>query len=386
MDQSTVKLISKQAQTKVALASTSDIKREAVEACIKPYQNINLVCVPVTDPNQIEQPFQSEGGLDMARNRIQWILKQHPHQFNAIIAIENFIRPNDTTAEDVAIVVIYLVNEQLEYVSHSQCIELPDMELFNELKTNYLLPTADQNDSLAYLQGLTKTYGQLYHEHHPEVPANNWMKYTSDVDRIDQLKTSIQTLIEQVVKDQAMIKQVRDQFTFHSDFPTKGVGFLDWSNLFTDLNLVDRLTSYLACKYQHCDPPIRYVAGLDSRGIWLAIPLADKLRTMFNNQVSFIPIRKPGKLPEPKHSKSYTKEYGEDTLEMRSDLEAGPILIVDDILATGGSLQAAAELAQLSGHQIVDCIVLRDVKSLRPQTRAKLGDLPIRIVIYDEEK
>jgi len=97
---------------------------------------------------------------------------------------------------------------------------------------------------------------------------------------------------------------------------------------------------------------------------------------------SFVPLRKKGKIAGQRVSTSYSKEYGTDTLELRSDLQKGKkTLIVDDILATGGSLKASADLAKLVGLDIVDIVVIRDVPSLRSKANDKLEGLPLRVLI-----
>ena len=107
----------------------------------------------------------------------------------------------------------------------------------------------------------------------------------------------------------------------------------------------------------------------------LSIPLANKM------MAGFVPMRKAGKTPGSVVSKSYKKESGETTLELRNDLKPGNVLIVDDVLSTGDSLLTAIELARSAGHTVVDAIVMFDIPPLRQEARKKLKGCPLRVII-----
>jgi adenine phosphoribosyltransferase len=130
------------------------------------------------------------------------------------------------------------------------------------------------------------------------------------------------------------------------DFPKEGIIFKDISTIMLNAELSNEILEFLAHKY--ADQKIEAVAGLESRGFLFGYPLAMRLG------VPFILIRKQGKLPYDKISHAYDLEYGSAVIEMHTDAvkKGQRILIHDDLLATGGSAAAAAELITKSGGVI----------------------------------
>jgi adenine phosphoribosyltransferase len=117
---------------------------------------------------------------------------------------------------------------------------------------------------------------------------------------------------------------------------------------------------------------VDYVVGMESRGFIFGTPLACKLGA------GFIPVRKPGKLPAAVHSIEYELEYGVDRLEVHQDALQPPecrILIVDDLIATGGTAKATAQLVERSGCQLVGFAFVIELKDLNG--RKHLPDVPI---------
>ncbi|XP_010716488.1 adenine phosphoribosyltransferase [Meleagris gallopavo] len=138
--------------------------------------------------------------------------------------------------------------------------------------------------------------------------------------------------------------------------------------------LIDLLEDHLRASF----PKIDVIAGLDSRGFLIGPPLAQRLG------VGFVLIRKKGKLPGPTESISYALEYGKAELEIQSDaVEAGQkVVIVDDLLATGGTMRAACELLARLKADILECLVVIELKSLRGA--AKLEAIPFHSLLqYD---
>jgi adenine phosphoribosyltransferase len=157
------------------------------------------------------------------------------------------------------------------------------------------------------------------------------------------------------------------------DFPTPGVQFKDITPLLADgpawRASVDALAGL------HDDGPIDRVVGIEARGFVVGAAVAYRLG------VGFVPLRKPRKLPHVTVSVTYALEYGEDTLEMHIDaIQPGErILIVDDVLATGGTAAAAAELISSAGGTVAGLTFLIELGFL--QGRAKLGGLPVSSLI-----
>ncbi len=124
------------------------------------------------------------------------------------------------------------------------------------------------------------------------------------------------------------------------DFPIPGILFYDVTTLFKDPAALQELSDILYEMYK--DKGITKVAGIESRGFIIGPILATRLNA------GFVPIRKPGKLPAETIEESYEKEYGKDTVQMHKDA-IGPddiVLLHDDLLATGGTMQAACKLVQ----------------------------------------
>ena len=131
------------------------------------------------------------------------------------------------------------------------------------------------------------------------------------------------------------------------DFPKKGIMFKDISTIMLDPALSADIIDHLVDMYK--DLGIEAVAGIESRGFLFGYPLAIRLG------VPFILIRKQGKLPYKKISHDYELEYGTATIEMHTDaIKPGQkVLVHDDLLATGGSASAAAELIQKCGGEVI---------------------------------
>ena len=143
------------------------------------------------------------------------------------------------------------------------------------------------------------------------------------------------------------------------DFPQPGILFRDITPLLADARAFRASVDRLAEHYRGV--PVDAVVAAEARGFIFAAPLALQLGT------GFVPIRKPGKLPFDTHAFHYELEYGTDTLEMHVDgVEAGQqVLVVDDLLATGGTVSACCQLLERSGAHIAGCAFVIELMGLR---------------------
>ena len=157
------------------------------------------------------------------------------------------------------------------------------------------------------------------------------------------------------------------------DFPIEGILFRDITPLLGDKNALKEAVHALATPYM--GKGIEYVAAVEARGFIFGSAVAEALGA------GFIPIRKPGKLPSEIESVTYDLEYGSDTLEMHKDAapNGAKVVLVDDLLATGGTMAAACELLEKTGANIVGLTCLIELTALNG--REKLGEYPIFTII-----
>ena len=406
---------------KIIVASKSHIKKEAVES--SELGDSDIVYIDCrheggrdgSRTKRAEQPI-NEGGIACAMSRLNDILELLTEgniiagndgealslsNVDFVVVMENYIQYDSELiggfrtvfVEDFGIVILYHVREGFVYQNLTKPVRLPDVELFDHMMEKYEIKA-----SYSHELGTSVTYGKLLNEKYPHISHDNWMEEYG-FDRRILLKNAIDELFRDFKGRERTMFGVSSKFRYYDDFPKPGVKFMDWSDIFLDSVLLGKLIDHIADKYKkfmsrrdmlsidtdarevakkrgnrEYGSSIDYVFGLESRGYLIALPLAQRLGC------AFVPLRKPGKLPEPKLSIEYTKEYGTDTLELRNDLPKGNVLIVDDVLATGGSLQAAAYLAMRAGHNVVDCIVITDVPSLRQQAAEKLKGFNIRVI------
>jgi adenine phosphoribosyltransferase len=143
------------------------------------------------------------------------------------------------------------------------------------------------------------------------------------------------------------------------DWPTPGVMFRDITPLLGDPDAFARCVDALA-RTRDGEQPVDLVAGIEARGFILAAPVAHQLGA------GFIPVRKHGKLPHETLSEAYSLEYGEAVLEIHRDAVASGqrVLVVDDVLATGGTVAATVELIRRAGGEVAGVNVLIELEAL----------------------
>ncbi len=149
-----------------------------------------------------------------------------------------------------------------------------------------------------------------------------------------------------------LLETIRDV----KDFPKPGIIFKDITTLLNNKRAFGMLLDHLQERYK--DMKIDFVAGIDSRGFIFGAPLADRLN------IGFVPIRKAGKLPYTTISEKYSLEYGFDEVEIHIDAfsenkDRPNVLLIDDLIATGGTAKAAANLINKAGANCIEaCMIL----------------------------
>ncbi|NIR50070.1 adenine phosphoribosyltransferase [candidate division KSB1 bacterium] len=162
------------------------------------------------------------------------------------------------------------------------------------------------------------------------------------------------------------------------DFPKKGIGFKDITTLLREGKVFHEAVDVLAEKFS--DKEIRKIVGIESRGFIFGAALAYKWN------IGFVPVRKPGKLPAATVKEEYELEYGTDAVEMHKDAvsQNEKVLIVDDLLATGGTAAATLKLVRKLGGDIQGVVFLIELNFLNGREKLKGYDV-ISIIQYDSE-
>jgi adenine phosphoribosyltransferase len=164
------------------------------------------------------------------------------------------------------------------------------------------------------------------------------------------------------VSTDELAHEVRAALRDVPDFPRPGILFKDITPVLGDPALFSRVTHALAEAFR--TDRVTHVAAIESRGFLIGAPVAQHLGA------GLIPLRKPGKLPARRHREEYALEYGTDALEAHEDACAAGarVLVVDDVLATGGTAAAACRLVERTGATVVGCGFLLSLEFLPGRT------------------
>lgn len=177
-------------------------------------------------------------------------------------------------------------------------------------------------------------------------------------------------------QEQISITKLRNLIRDVPDFPKPGVVYKDITPLLQHPAGLSLAVEYLTQPFRHLD--IQAVVGAESRGFIFGTAVARNL------SAGFVPIRKTGKLPYKTRRQEYELEYGTDAVEIHKDaIEPGArVLMIDDLLATGGTMSACCELVEALGGEIVGCAFLIELSFL--EGREKLDQYPIHSILsYD---
>lgn len=157
----------------------------------------------------------------------------------------------------------------------------------------------------------------------------------------------------------------KDYIAIVEDFPVKGISFKDITPILQNGKLFNQVTDDLSNFVKSVGADV--VCGPESRGFIFGCPIANKLG------IGFVPIRKPGKLPREVREVEYSLEYGTNTLAMHTDaIKPGQkVVIVDDLLATGGTIKAAIELVESLGGIVVGCCFVIELTGLEGRKQIK---------------
>jgi len=175
-----------------------------------------------------------------------------------------------------------------------------------------------------------------------------------------------------------MTESIKSKIRTIPDWPKKNIMFRDITTLLKSPDGLKETIDLLYSRY--ADKKIDKVVGIESRGFILAAPLAYRLGC------GFVPVRKPGKLPAECESEEYSLEYGKDKIEIHKDAinKGDKVLIVDDLLATGGTMNAARNLVKKLQGDIVECACVVELPELKGREKIK-GEKIFSIVKFEGE-
>jgi adenine phosphoribosyltransferase len=175
-----------------------------------------------------------------------------------------------------------------------------------------------------------------------------------------------------------MTESIKSKIRTIPDWPKKNIMFRDITTLLKSPDGLKETVDLLYNRY--ADKKIDKVVGIESRGFILAAPLAYRLGC------GFVPVRKPGKLPAECESEEYSLEYGKDKIEIHKDAinKGDKVLIVDDLLATGGTMNAARNLVKKLHGEIIECACVVELPELKGREKIK-GEKIFSIVKFEGE-
>lgn len=318
-----------------------------VEDCLRT-QKQELSCIDCDCVRMPVQLFDEKIAL-AARKRLNYALRQFP-EADLIISIENGLCTKEKA--DVAAASIYVRNFGV-LDGASTPIGWTDTtwdEWMEERKHNPDMTGREYINS----------------KHHHE-----WELKFSRRSVESQLRSAVLPLVKQAI--------ILRSLTLISDYPQKGVIFQDFHSLLHRKEILAFVCDAMQEKLALAGS-FTHIAGVDSRGCWLGFYLAMRCN------VGFIPIRKRGKLPPPVLGLAYETEYSSDYIEVQEsvfDSADMRVVVVDDIVATGGSLRAVCDLIEGRG-KIVAALTLLDVPALRAAYTKKMDGTPVIVTIKPE--
>ncbi len=187
----------------------------------------------------------------------------------------------------------------------------------------------------------------------------------------------VRTLMDDSAREAARAR-VRAKVRTVPDFPRKGILFRDITPILADAEAMRDALDLQLDAVRDLWGRIDRVCGIESRGFLFGMAIAERLG------VGFVPLRKPGKLPAATIEQRYTLEYGVDALQVHADAitRGDQVLVVDDLLATGGTARAACDLVERLGGRVAACCFLIELVGLGG--RARLGGRRCeRVIAYD---
>jgi adenine phosphoribosyltransferase len=340
---------------------------------------VAIDCDEIKLPNQ---PFGVESTFRCAKQRLNFIKKKYNNDSNNLyISLESGIYledPNNNivninsiadlkgldlsklVAKDFCACIIEYKGIMASGISRSIAFDIKYIGKLRDLYRGLILN--------GKIYGFEATAGNLMANDDAKLDGKNWMLGLHNVDRLDQMKTN--TVLTHYKNNVAKLEHLKNSYVVYKNFPKDGVDFQDVFCITKDAQLLKIIIDIIYEKYKYDD--IDYIVGLESKGFCIGTPVAYLLG------VGFIPIRKEGKLPGNCVKFKFNKEYGSDVFEMQTDIDPhSKLLVIDDLVALGGSINASHILIDQVACDIVDTVVIREVKGLlaHPKLEGKISIL-----------
>lgn len=371
------------------LVSESDIKHRALRSALSG-TNVGALKPGAT---RCAQPVGAGAAFKCIDDRMSPYLQTEGcrDKRTALIAIENYLekRGGESVADcawfDVVAVRVVVGLFDVRFAA-LEPVAIP--ERFNSTIASMQKQWDSKDTSM--LLGCVDTFGSVLHAYsHQQCPSNDWFLFVGHAfDRCTQIVNALRASLVPLLATRA---RLHNAMHVYDDFPQRGVTFSDVLPLLEASrcdDLVHLVRHMLESAGIACDSFSEhyFVAGLESRGLLFGTVIARALGA------TFVAIRKHGKLPHdtsrPLKSVTYTKEYGTDTLEVQpAHLPCGTkqrhCLLVDDVLATGGSLVAAAQLMEQCGVSVAAALVVDHVEPLLRDAKKRCGEhLPLLLSLF----
>jgi adenine phosphoribosyltransferase len=339
---------------KVILTSISTIKSDALRRWLEKYVAKHMIDIYACkcNVNTPSQPTEKSYQECVMARILNYISSDDSEKKNKklIVSIENYI--DETDQKDYCCVCVSYGETNI--FSKSFGIDVPQ-KYFDEMQK--------QSKHEIYY-GYNKTAGRLISEA-TGVPADNWMKYVAGIDRVDQIYSAFENLDFRPILSAG--------FDMYPDYPKDGVNFEDIMPIFRNPLFSNLMLEY-ATKF--VDKP-DIIIGPESRGAMLGAMLATHLKC------SFIPLRKIGKLPGKLHSVYYGTEYkDENVLEVQvQDWTGLTIYVFDDVVATGGSVEACVKLVELNNGKVKGIITVKDIAFFKDHVKELFGKYGVDVSV-----
>lgn len=304
-----------------------------------------------------EQPINC--GIYCVKKRIDYAKSKINRKYDMVISIENDLTKTDSTFMDCAHVRIEV--GEIVGIGVSKPINCP-IDLTTYEKDEIVVYSK-------YIQGYRKTGGKILAEKDGCDP-HNWMTQFGYI-RKDQIVDGLNKAFVNLRQNIEYCKELKNSYQIYENFPKPGVSFKYFYSLFSSDHMY-KLSHILESKYTGYG--IDTIFALETRGLILGTLLSNILK------ITFIPVQKPGKVPGNTISRDFEKEYGSDTLQISKDLLSARLisdcLIVDDVIATGGTIEATINMIKETCNSKVniEILALDQVESLRDKAINKIGN------------